>query len=157
LTDHQGAVKSLAWSSPHERNLLASGGGMADRTIKFCNTQTTGGLLNSIGTGPQALQWNPFEKEIMSQHGYAKNQLCFWKDPSMAKIKELEGHTSRVLYMAASPDGSSVVLAAGDETLRFWDNVFCAPSSKHKASDFGAPSAAASSKSTSSRWTATIR
>ena len=51
LTDHQAAVKALAWS-PHERNLLASGGGTADRTIKFWNTQT-GALLNSIDTGSQ--------------------------------------------------------------------------------------------------------
>jgi cell division cycle 20, cofactor of APC complex len=44
----------------------------------------------------------------------------------MAKIKELEGHTSRVLHMAISPDGGTVVSAAADETLRFWD-VFVPP------------------------------
>jgi hypothetical protein len=35
-------------------------------------------------------------------------------------VAELTGHTSRVLHMAMSPDGSTVVSAAGDETLRFW-------------------------------------
>lgn len=30
------------------------------------------------------------------------------------------GHTSRVLHMAMSPDGSTVVSAAADETLRLW-------------------------------------
>jgi cell division cycle protein 20 (cofactor of APC complex) len=126
LTDHQAAVKALAWS-PHERNLLASGGGTADRTIKFWNTQT-GAILNSIDTGSQvcALQWNPFEKEILSSHGFARNHLCLWKYPSMAKVKELEGHSSRVLHMAISPDGGTVVSAAADETLRFWE-VFAAP------------------------------
>jgi cell division cycle protein 20 (cofactor of APC complex) len=39
----------------------------------------------------------------------------------MVKIKELEGHTARVLHMASSPDGCTVVSAAADETLRFWD------------------------------------
>lgn len=29
----------------------------------------------------------------------------------------------RVLYLAMSPDGQSIVTGAGDETLRFW-NVF---------------------------------
>lgn len=132
LNDHQAAVKALAWS-PHERNLIASGGGTADRTIKFWNTQT-GSLLNSIDTGSQvcALQWNPFEKEILSSHGFARNHLCLWKYPSMAKIKELEGHSSRVLHMALSPDGGTVVSAAADETLRFWD-VF-APAGKSKGS-----------------------
>ena len=132
LVDHQAAVKALAWS-PHERNLLASGGGTADRNIKFWNTQT-GSLLNSIDTGSQvcALQWNPFEKEILSSHGFARNHLCLWKYPTMAKVKELEGHSSRVLHMALSPDGSTVVSAAADETLRFWE-VF-APPTKSKMS-----------------------
>jgi cell division cycle protein 20 (cofactor of APC complex) len=127
LTDHQAAVKALAWS-PHERNLLATGGGTADRTIKFWNSQT-GALLNSIDTESQvcALQWNPFENEILSSHGFARNQLCLWKYPSMVKIKELEGHTARVLHMACSPSGGTVVSAAADETLRFWD-VFAPPS-----------------------------
>eukprot|EP00957_Ditylum_brightwellii_P209992 15364458-Ditylum_brightwellii.AAC.1 len=130
LTEHQAAVKALAWS-PHERNLLATGGGTADRTIKFWNGQT-GALLNSIDTGSQvcALQWNPFEKELLSSHGFARNQLCLWKYPTMAKVKELDGHTARVLHMACSPDGGTVVSAAADETLRFW-NIFDAP---HKSS-----------------------
>jgi len=33
---------------------------------------------------------------------------------------ELDGHMSRVLYMAISPDSSTIVSGAGDETLRFW-------------------------------------
>jgi len=41
----------------------------------------------------------------------------------MEKIATLTGHTYRVLYLAMSPDGASIVTAAGDETLRFW-NVF---------------------------------
>jgi cell division cycle 20, cofactor of APC complex len=123
LTDHTAAVKALAWS-PHERNLLASGGGTADRCIKFWNAQS-GACLNSIDTGSQvcALQWSPMEKELLSSHGYAENQLCLWKYPTMAKVKELKGHTSRILHLATSPDGSTVVSGAADETLRFW-NVF---------------------------------
>lgn len=130
LTEHQAAVKALAWS-PHERNLLASGGGTADRCIKFWNA-ASGSLVNSVDTGSQvcALQWSPFEKEILSSHGYAENQLCLWKYPTMAKVKELRGHTSRVLHMAVSPDGSTVCSGAADETLRFW-NIF-APEGKRK-------------------------
>ena len=41
----------------------------------------------------------------------------------MEKLATLTGHTYRVLYLAMSPDGSSIVTGAGDETLRFW-NVF---------------------------------
>eukprot|EP00122_Pirum_gemmata_P007567 Pgem_evm1s6947 len=56
----------------------------------------------------------------LNSHGFSQNQLAIWKYPSMTKITELTGHTSRVLHMALSPDGQTVVSAAGDETLRFW-------------------------------------
>ena len=35
-------------------------------------------------------------------------------------MAELTGHTSRVLHLAQSPDGETVVSGAADETLRFW-------------------------------------
>ncbi|WOK97852.1 cell division cycle 20.2, cofactor of APC complex-like [Canna indica] len=56
-----------------------------------------------------------------------------WKYPSMTKIAELTGHTSRVLFMAQSPDGCTVASAAGDETLRIW-NVFGIPEAPKSAS-----------------------
>lgn len=36
-SEHTAAVKAIAWS-PHQYGLLASGGGTADRTIRFWNT-----------------------------------------------------------------------------------------------------------------------
>ncbi|KAH7127094.1 WD40-repeat-containing domain protein [Dendryphion nanum] len=46
-SEHQAAVKAIAWS-PHQRGLLASGGGTADRTIKFWNTMiSSDGSSNS--------------------------------------------------------------------------------------------------------------
>jgi len=148
LTDHQACVKALAWS-PHERNLLASGGGTADRSIKFWNA-SSGSLLNSIDTGSQvcSLQWSPFEKEILSSHGFAENQLCLWKYPTMARVKELRGHTSRVLHTAVSPDGM-VVSGSADETLRFW-NVFASESKKKSGSTLTAAGAATLKTKTSS-------
>ena len=38
----------------------------------------------------------------------------------MRKVATLMGHTTRVLYLAMSPDSSTIVTGAGDETLRFW-------------------------------------
>ncbi|URE40737.1 Anaphase-promoting complex subunit [Musa troglodytarum] len=124
--DHMAAVKALAWC-PFQSNLLASGGGGGDRCIKFWNTHT-GACLNSVDTGSQvcSLLWNKNERELLSSHGFTQNQLTLWKYPSMVRIAELTGHTSRVLFMAQSPDGCTVASAAGDETLRFW-NVFGTP------------------------------
>jgi cell division cycle protein 20 (cofactor of APC complex) len=67
-----------------------------------------------------ALQWSRHDREILSAHGFSKNQLCLWKYPSLVKMGELTGHQGRVLALATSPDGASVVSAGADETLRFW-------------------------------------
>ncbi|KAJ8633039.1 hypothetical protein MRB53_026375 [Persea americana] len=111
--DHASTVKAIAWC-PHEGNLLASSGGAGDQFIRFWNTQT-GVCLNSINTGSQvcSLLWSKREKELLSCHGPTQNQLTLWKYPSMVKIVELLGHTSRVLFLTQSPDGCMVASAAG--------------------------------------------
>ena len=88
----------------------------------------------------------------MSTHGYSLNQIIVWRYPSMSKARRacvyaraprsrahstrlcgqvatLTGHTYRVLYLAMSPDGQTIVTGAGDETLRFW-NAFPGPKSR---------------------------
>ncbi|KAJ8766071.1 hypothetical protein K2173_020587 [Erythroxylum novogranatense] len=123
LTEHTAAVKAIAWS-PHQSGLLASGGGTADRCIRFWNT-TNGHQLNHVDTGSQVcnLAWSKNVNELVSTHGYSQNQIMVWKYPSLAKFATLTGHSLRVLYLAMSPDGQTIVTGAGDETLRFW-NVF---------------------------------
>jgi len=44
------------------------------------------------------------------------------------------GHSARVLHMAMSPDGSTVVSAAADETLRLWKCFAVDPQKKDKQS-----------------------
>jgi cell division cycle 20-like protein 1, cofactor of APC complex len=120
FSSHQAAVKAIAWS-PHQSGLLASGGGTADRCIKFWNAKA-GVELQSIDTGSQVcnLMWSKSSNEIVSTHGYSDNAICVWKYPSCKKIASLTGHSLRVLYLAMSPDAETVVTGAGDETLRFW-------------------------------------
>ncbi|WZZ14468.1 hypothetical protein YC2023_107557 [Brassica napus] len=101
--EHTAAVKAIAWS-PHLHGLLASGGGTADRCIRFWNT-TTNTSLNCVDTTSQ--------------------------------LATLTGHTFRVLYLAVSPDGQTIVTGAGDETLRFW-NIFPSPKSQSRESKIGA-------------------
>lgn len=121
--EHQAAVKAIAWS-PHQHGLLASGGGTADRCIRFWNTLTSQ-PLHCVDTGSQVcnLAWSKHSNELVSTHGYSQNQILVWKYPSLVQIAKLTGHSFRVLYLAMSPDGEAIVTGAGDETLRFW-NVF---------------------------------
>lgn len=120
LRGHTAAIKALAWN-PIQPNLLVSGGGTADKTLRFWNT-ATGQCINSIDAKSQVcgVLWSHSGTELVSSHGYSDNQLTIWKYPSLKKITDLSGHTSRVLHLAMSPDGQMVVSAAGDETIRFW-------------------------------------
>ena len=167
FSEHQAAVKAIAWS-PHQHGLLVSGGGTADRCIRFWNT-TTGQPLQCIDTGSQVrcmllramaplvaacfaaelpsmcgrlpascfdelipplllhppiplisltlkqgcnLSWSKNVNELVSTHGYSQNQIIVWRYPSMQKLSTLTGHTMRVLYLAVSPDGQTIVTGA---------------------------------------------
>uniref|UniRef100_A0A7E4VJQ9 Fizzy-related protein homolog n=1 Tax=Panagrellus redivivus TaxID=6233 RepID=A0A7E4VJQ9_PANRE len=119
-TDHNAAVKALAWS-PHHHGVLVSGGGTADRCLRFWNT-LTGTSISVVDTGSQVcnVAWSKHTSELVSTHGYSYNHVVLWKYPQMRSVANLTGHTHRVLYLAMSPDGESIVTGAGDETLRFW-------------------------------------
>lgn len=123
--EHTAAVKALAWD-PHISGVLATGGGTADKHIRFWNV-ASGTLLNELDTGSQVcnLTWSLTSHELVSTHGFssttAQNQICIWKYPSLDMVAALTGHTHRVLYLAMSPDGETIVTGAGDETLRFWN------------------------------------
>ncbi|KAI1133906.1 WD domain-containing protein [Hypoxylon sp. FL0543] len=136
FSDHTAAVKAIAWS-PHQRGLLASGGGTADRRIIFHDT-VRGSVINEVDTGSQVcnISWSKNSNEIVSTHGYSQNQIVVWKYPAMTQVVSLTGHTYRVLYLAMSPDGRTIVTGAGDETLRFW-TVFGRRPGQREDSDGG--------------------
>lgn len=140
--EHGAAIKALAWS-PHQRGLLASGGGTADRTIKFWCTRASSAVavvapsssfsatvgeptpMSSLQTTLTSSQvcnmlWNPHGPELITAHGFSEHQCVRWSYPSMRATALLRGHEQRILYMALSPDGTTVVTGSGDETLRFW-------------------------------------
>ena len=120
---HLAAVKAIAWS-PHQHNILATGGGTADRTIRFWNTSTFKNILK-YDTGSQVcnLVFSKTSNELISTHGFSLNQINVWKLPNLQKTATLIGHTFRVLYLGLSPNGQNIVTGAGDQTLKFW-NVF---------------------------------
>jgi cell division cycle 20-like protein 1 (cofactor of APC complex) len=118
--EHEAGVKALAWS-PHRRGLLASGGGTADKCIRTWNT-LSGAALSNVYTSSQVcnLAWSEGADEIVSTHGYSGNEVVLWRHPSMTRLAALTGHGARVLYMAASPDGRTIITGAADQRLCFW-------------------------------------
>ncbi|CAD7956427.1 unnamed protein product [Amoebophrya sp. A25] len=123
LTEHRAAVKALSWC-PWQRNLLASGAGSNDQTVKIWNA-SSGSKVTEVVTDAQVTQvkWSFAEsgcRELAVSHGFSRNGISLWRYPSMERAAELCGHTSRILSMAQSPDGSTLLTAGADETLRFW-------------------------------------
>ena len=118
--EHTASVKALAWC-PTQRNVLATGGGVKDGCIRFWNCNI-GSCIKTVDTKSQvcSILWSKHHKELISSHG--DHQLYVWDYSIMKRTTELQGHTSRVLHMAISPDGVKVA-SAGGETLRIW-NVF---------------------------------
>ncbi|XP_063891462.1 cell division cycle protein 20 homolog isoform X1 [Helicoverpa armigera] len=135
FNQHLAAVKGLAWC-PWSAGILASGGGTADRTIRIWNIKT-GANLNTVDTKSQvcSIVWSTHYKELISGHGYANNQLVIWKYPVMSRVAELSGHVARVLHLALSPDGTTVLSAGADETLRLWKCFMQDPSKKKEPTD----------------------
>lgn len=88
-------MKALAWS-PHQYHILSSGGGTADRTIRFWSSNTLQ-QTDCIDTGSQVcnLMFSKTSSEIVSTHGYSLNQICVWELPQMQKLATLTGHTMR--------------------------------------------------------------
>lgn len=118
---HKATVKAMGWS-PHESNMLISGGGGADKNIFFWNT-AKGTCLNKIHTDSQvcALLWSKNSKEFVSSHSSLYNQIVIWRYPKPKKLAVLSEHEKRALHLALTPDGSTIISASPDETMRFWD------------------------------------
>jgi WD40 repeat protein len=117
---HEAAVRAVAWS-PNARDVIVTGGGTADKSIKMWNIDS-GETLHNVDTGSQVcnLYWNMEYNEIMSSHGYSQNQLALWKGTDLLPIASFHQHKQRVLYMCVSPDGTTVATAAANDSFQVW-------------------------------------
>eukprot|EP00826_Nyctotherus_ovalis_P010857 TRINITY_DN12837_c0_g1_i7.p1 TRINITY_DN12837_c0_g1~~TRINITY_DN12837_c0_g1_i7.p1 ORF type:complete len:362 (+),score=41.56 TRINITY_DN12837_c0_g1_i7:109-1194(+) len=120
LSGHTAAVKGLAWN-PLSGNLLATGGGTDDRSIKIWDC-VDNKCLKSTDTGSQVccMEFSKRGHELITTHGYMNNAISLWNPYSLAKLGAIAGNSGRVLHLAISPDGETVATGAEDETLKFW-------------------------------------
>lgn len=125
--NHQASVKAMSWC-PWNSNLLATGGGTADRAIHFWNV-TSGSRTQSIQTDSQitGLHWSLYYRELVSAHGLCMSDqaagggINVWSHPSGSRISEIKNaHDGRILHTALSPDGQIVATVGTDENLKFW-------------------------------------
>lgn len=119
---HKAAVKAIAWS-PHTRGRLVSGGGSSDRRLRFWDVSAAphmDGKAVDAGSQVCALYWSPRADEIVSTHGFSQNHTKIWNAPLRTPVAALAGHTARILYLAPSPDASTIVTGAPDGRLCFW-------------------------------------
>jgi cell division cycle 20-like protein 1 (cofactor of APC complex) len=83
--DHKAAVKAIGWC-PNNPSIIASGGGTADRHIRFFSTQTlsqnhsidTGKFRNYLGSQICNLVFSKISNEMITTHGYSLNQINLW-------------------------------------------------------------------------------
>lgn len=124
IEGHNATVKAIAWC-PWQDNLLATGAGRDDPTIKFWNT-TTSTLLDTLKTQGQvsALIWLSNTMELISSHGYAAPGINIWRYPMLSNVVNLrhgENTITRIGGLALSSDRNTLLSIGSDEALCFWD------------------------------------
>ena len=122
FSEHRAAIRALCWS-PHQFGMLASGGGNNDKSIKFWNVGCSGEQsVETLSTDSQVCNiiFSSHSNEMLTTHGFSKNQLMVWNVPKKERFAVIDAHQTRVLHAVYSPDGESVATCSADETLKFW-------------------------------------
>ncbi|OAG31637.1 cell division cycle 2-like protein 1, cofactor of APC complex [Nematocida displodere] len=121
ITAHKAAVKAIGWC-PERTDVLATGGGTADRTVKMWKVSGTAEeLLGSIDYGSQVcnLRWTKHH-ELITTHGYSQNDIRLLDITRHRQVRIFEGHKNRVIHFGMSTDEEYFATGSGDETVCVW-------------------------------------
>ncbi|ODQ79904.1 hypothetical protein BABINDRAFT_16297, partial [Babjeviella inositovora NRRL Y-12698] len=123
---HKAAVKAIAYC-PWSKSLLATGGGSKDRTIRFWHTNS-GTLLDTHHIKGQvtSLIWSSSKRQLVAAFGFGDLEspvlVSVFQYPKMTPVLQVLATVNlRALCAVASPDCSSICVAANDETVRFYE------------------------------------
>jgi cell division cycle protein 20 (cofactor of APC complex) len=121
--DHKSSVKALTWC-PSRPSILATGGGQKDRSIRMFNV-SSGTCLATCQTESQitGIGWSEDYDEIFTSHGISDGALRFFRygGASLVECGKIQAHDRRIVGMALSPDGETIVTASEDESIKFWE------------------------------------
>jgi WD40 repeat protein len=119
LNGHTGGVAAVDLSGDGRRAVSAG----ADRTIRIWDVEGGKELRQCKPVPPAAacVALNPEAKRIASGHQAPDNRIRIWDAETGAVVREIIGHTGRVLAVRFLPDGKSLLSASADGTLRLWD------------------------------------
>ena len=123
FTDHVAAVKALAIKN----NVLYSGGGSADKTIKKYNLNNKKNQLEASVCFDSQITNLYITKylnntRLISTFGYSDDDIKLINtDGSKFKLlKKYVGHRNRVIHFAVNDNQEYFATGSGDKTIRIW-------------------------------------
>ena len=119
LKGHKNIVTSLAFSK--SGRLIASGS--YDGTVRVWDANS-GAILKVLGDGKlesvRAITFIGKENKVAS--GGSDRLISFWDIDAGKLIRQAKGHRSDITWLSSSNDGSTIVSASRDLTVRLWDS-----------------------------------
>ena len=127
IKQHTAAIRALEFC-PFNDNLLASGGGSGDSSIRITSLRDHGKNSMVIRTQSQicSLLWDKQCNRLLTSHGFSKYQLCLWNLENESLLTEYYGHTNRILDIIRIRDSNLILSFSPDNSAKVW-NPFKAP------------------------------
>jgi cell division cycle protein 20 (cofactor of APC complex) len=127
IKEHSAAIRALEFC-PFNDNLLASGGGSGDSSIRITSLRDQGKDSMVIRTQSQicSLLWDMQCNRLLTSHGFSKYQLCLWNLEKENLVTEYYGHSNRILDIIRIKNSNLVLSFSPDNTAKVW-NPFKAP------------------------------